>query len=104
MAVKVSIPSPLQQYTEDRDTVEIEAATVAEALRRLAERYDGLRKHLFGDDGQLRRFVNVYVNDEDIRFLQKGNTALQPNDVLAIIPSVAGGGEPGRAMRSRDFC
>ena len=94
MAVKISIPSPLQQHTGNQETVEIEAGTVAEALSQLALRYEGLRHHLFADDQKLRPFVNVYLNDEDVRFLQKGETPVRDNDVLAIVPSIAGGAHP----------
>ncbi len=71
--------------------MEVEARTVAEALARLAEHYEGLRKHLFIEEGKLRTFVNVYLNDEDIRYLSKGATPVSEGDTLAIIPSIAGG-------------
>lgn len=91
MAVKVMIPTPLRQYTEKLDTVELEARTVAEALSGLTVKYDGLRKHLYNDEGKLRSFVNIYLNDEDIRYLQKDKTPVSPNDVISIVPSIAGG-------------
>ena len=91
MAVRVIIPTPLRQYTEKKDSVDVEAKTVAEALSGITERYADLRRHLFTDDGKLRSFVNVYLNDEDIRYLQKGQTPLQENDVISIVPSIAGG-------------
>ena len=92
MAVKVSIPSPLQQYTDSMETVDVDAATVGEALEQLSLRYEGLRKHLFTETGKLRTFVNVYLNDEDIRFLQRDATPVHAGDVLAIVPTIAGGG------------
>jgi adenylyltransferase/sulfurtransferase len=92
MAVKVSIPSPLQQYTESKDTIDVDATTVGEALAQLSSRYEGLRKHLFTDSGKLRTFVNVYLNEEDIRFLQRDATPVHAGDVLAIVPTIAGGG------------
>ncbi len=92
MPIKITIPSPLQQYTNDQEVVHVRARTVAEALASLAARYEGLQKHLFTEEGKLRTFVNVYLNDEDVRFLQRDATALRDNDVLAIIPSIAGGG------------
>jgi len=92
MAVKVSIPSPLQQYTESKDTIDVDATTVGEALAQLSSRYEGLRKHLFTETGKLRTFVNVYVNEEDIRFLQRDATPVHAGDVLAIVPTIAGGG------------
>jgi molybdopterin converting factor small subunit len=91
MAVRVIIPTPLRQYTEKKDSVDVEAKTVAEALSGITARYGDLRRHLFTDDGKLRSFVNVYLNDEDIRYLQKEHTPLQDNDVLSIVPSIAGG-------------
>jgi molybdopterin converting factor small subunit len=91
MAIKVIIPTPLRQYTEKRDTIEVTGGTVAEALSRLTAQYAALRKHLYTDEGKLRSFVNVYLNDEDIRYLQKDQTPLNDNDVISIIPSIAGG-------------
>jgi molybdopterin converting factor small subunit len=91
MPVKVIIPTPLRQYAGKQDAVEIQAATVAEALAGLTTQYSDLRKHLFTDEGKLRNFVNVYLNDEDIRYLKKDQTPLQDNDVISIVPSIAGG-------------
>jgi len=91
MAVKVSIPSPLQQYTDSKDTIDLEVTTVGEALAELSSRYEGLRRHLYTDEGKLRTFVNVYLNDEDIRFLQREATPLKAGDELAIVPTIAGG-------------
>lgn len=91
MAVRVSIPSPLQQYTDAKETIEVEAATVGEVLAALGSRYEGLRKHLFTDTGKLRTFVNVYLNDEDVRFLQRDATPVRSGDVIAIVPTIAGG-------------
>ncbi|MGH9470546.1 MAG: MoaD/ThiS family protein [Terriglobia bacterium] len=91
MAVKVMIPTPLRQYTEKRDTIELQAGTVGEVLTGLTAQYQGLRKHLYNDEGRLRSFVNIYLNDEDIRYLQKDKTPVNDNDVLSIVPSIAGG-------------
>ena len=91
MGVKVCIPSPLQQYTQSRDTIAVEAATVGEALTALAAQSEGLRTCLFTEAGKLRTFVNVYVNDEDVRFLQRDATPLRDGDVLSIVPTIAGG-------------
>ena len=91
MPVRVIIPTPLRQYAGKKDAVEIEAKTVAEALSGLTSKYGDLRRHLFTDDGKLRSFVNVYLNDEDIRYLQKEATPVRENDVLSIVPSIAGG-------------
>ncbi len=91
MPVTVQIPTPLRQYTGKKESVDVEAKTVAEALQKLTTEYSDLRRHLFTDDGKLRNFVNVYVGDEDIRFLQKDQTPLNDKDVLSIVPSIAGG-------------
>jgi molybdopterin converting factor small subunit len=91
MAVKVIIPTPLRAYAGKRDSAEFKAATVGEALGHLTTQFSELRKHLFTDDGKLRSFVNVYVNDEDIRYLAKENTPTKDGDTISIIPSIAGG-------------
>ena len=93
MAVKVIIPTPLRSYAGKQESVELEAATVGEALAGLTNRYEELKKHLFADDGRLRSFVNVYVNDEDIRYLEKENTPIKDGDTISIVPSIAGGSE-----------
>ena len=91
MAVKVTIPTPLRAYAGKKDSAEVHAATVGEALGQLTAQYGDLKKHLFTEDGKLRSFVNVYVNDEDIRYLAKENTPTKDGDVVSIIPSIAGG-------------
>ena len=91
MPVTVLIPTPLRQYTGKKESVVVEAKTVAEALQSLTAQYAELRRHLFTDEGKLRNFVNVYLGDEDIRFLQKDQTPLNDKDVLSIVPSIAGG-------------
>lgn len=91
MPVKVVIPTPLRQYTEKRDSVEVQGNTVGEALAGLTMHYGDLRKHLYNDEGKLRSFVNIYLNDEDIRYLQKNETPLKDDDVISIVPSIAGG-------------
>jgi molybdopterin converting factor small subunit len=91
MAVKVIIPTPLRVYAGKRDSAEFPAATVGEALGQLTSQYSELRRHLFTEDGKLRSFVNVYVNDEDIRYLAKEGTPTKDGDVVSIIPSIAGG-------------
>jgi molybdopterin converting factor small subunit len=91
MSVKVMIPTPLRAYTGKRDSAEFSAATVGEALRGLTSQFAELRKHLYTEDGKLRAFVNVYLNDEDIRYLAKENTPTKDGDTISIIPSIAGG-------------
>ena len=88
---KVLIPTPLRQYAEKKDTVELSGATVGEVLNALTSQYGDLRKHLFNDEGKLRSFVNVYLNDEDIRYLSKDKTEVKDGDTLSIVPSIAGG-------------
>jgi molybdopterin converting factor small subunit len=91
--MKIQIPTPLRAYAEKQTTVHVGGNTVGEALGDLVQRYQELRRHLFTDEGALRAFVNVYVNDEDIRYLQKEHTPVKESDVLYIVPSVAGGRE-----------
>ena len=91
MAVKVIIPTPLRAYADKQASVEVQAKTVAEALAALTSMHGELKKHLFSDDGRLRSFVNVYVNDEDIRYLQKDQTSVREGDTISIVPSIAGG-------------
>jgi molybdopterin/thiamine biosynthesis adenylyltransferase/rhodanese-related sulfurtransferase/molybdopterin converting factor small subunit len=91
MANKILIPTPLRPYTDKQEAVEVAGGTVGELLRQLTTKHEGLKKHLYTDDGKLRSFVNVYVNDEDIRYLQKEQTPVKDGDTLSIIPSVAGG-------------
>ena len=91
MAVKVMIPTPLRQFTGRQSSIECNAATVGEALGALTGTYTELKKHLFTDEGKIRSFVNVYVNDEDIRFLDKENTRTKDGDTISIVPSIAGG-------------
>ncbi len=94
MAVKIIIPTPLRQYTGKQDAIEVQAKTVGEALSGIIRQYADLRRHLYNDEGKLRSFVNIYLNDEDIRYLQKEMTPLQENDVISIVPSIAGGSAP----------
>src|SRR5947209_10438167 len=88
---KILIPTPLRQYVDKKDSVELEGGTVREVLDTLTSQYGDLKRHLFNDQGKLRSFVNVYVNDEDIRYLQKDATPLKNGDTVSIVPSIAGG-------------
>ncbi|MEO7133876.1 MAG: molybdopterin-synthase adenylyltransferase MoeB [Vicinamibacterales bacterium] len=88
---KILIPTPLRPFTDKLDAVEIDGATIGELLQNLTTKYGGLKQHLYAADGKLRSFVNIYVNDDDIRYLQKDQTPLKPGDTVSIIPSVAGG-------------
>ena len=91
MAYRVLIPTPLRPYTDQQDAVEVDGSTVGELLSSLTARYGELRRHLYSDEGKLRSFVNVYVNDDDIRYLEREATTLKAGDVVSIVPSVAGG-------------
>src|SRR5438445_1756593 len=88
---KILIPTPLRPYTDKQDAVDASGATVGELLADLTRKHAGLKAHLYNDQGKLRSFVNVYVNDEDIRYLQKEQTPVAASDTVSIIPSVAGG-------------
>ena len=97
----IFIPTPLRQYAGGKDTVSVSAGTVKVALDELTRSFPDLRKHLFTGEGKLRAFVNVYLNDEDVRYLpQKESTAVSASDTLSIIPSIAGG-SPAPSERRR---
>jgi adenylyltransferase/sulfurtransferase len=87
----IHIPTPLRPFTDKKESVQVQGATVGELLTDLTKQYEGLRRHLYADDGRLRNFVNIYLNDEDIRYLQREQTPVKPGDALSIVPSVAGG-------------
>ena len=88
---KIHIPTPLRQYTGKQAAVEVKASNVGEALTGLVNSHPDLRRHLYTDDGKLRAFVNVYLNDEDVRYLQKEATSVNDGDNISIVPSIAGG-------------
>jgi molybdopterin converting factor small subunit len=91
MPVPVRIPSPLRPFAAGQSVVEVEGATVADALRCLGEKHKELMARLRDEDGKLRSHVRIYVNDEDVRFLDEERTTLKAGDTLAIIPAIAGG-------------
>jgi sulfur-carrier protein len=91
MPIKVRIPTPLRKLTHDEEIVVVTAGTVAAAIAELQTRYPGIKERLTDDSGSVRRFVNVYVNEEDIRFLQNQDTSLKDGDEISIIPAIAGG-------------
>ncbi len=91
MAVKIRVPGALRQLTRGAAVVEVEGKDVAQALEALSRTYPGFRERLYDERGQLRQFINVYRNDEDIRFGSGLTTPLAENDDLAIVPAVAGG-------------
>ena len=91
MSVKVLIPTPLQKFTRDQATIDSEGSTISELLESLDKDFPGIKARLCDDQGELRRFINFYVNSEDIRFLDGKNTALNSGDEVSIVPAVAGG-------------
>jgi adenylyltransferase/sulfurtransferase len=91
MAVKILIPTPLRPYAGNNNAVSVEGGTVDQVLTQLTSQFPELKKHLYSETGALRSFVNVYVNEEDIRYLERGNTPLKDGDEVSIVPSVAGG-------------
>jgi molybdopterin converting factor small subunit len=88
---KIHIPTPLRQYVGKQADVSASGNTVGELLSDLVSKHPELRRHLYTDDGKLRAFVNVYLNDEDVRYLQKEATAVKDGDNISIVPSIAGG-------------
>ncbi len=91
MKVKVRIPLPLQGLTKNQDEVECEGSNVRELFENLNKKYPGIKERIYDEKGNLRRFVNIFVNDEDIRFLNGEDTSLKDGDVVSIIPAIAGG-------------
>ena len=91
MAVTVRIPTPLQRLTNGQAQVQCEGTTVSELLNDLEKRHPGIKERICDEQGKLRRFVNVFVNEEDIRFLQGDQTAVKSGDEVSIIPAIAGG-------------
>ena len=88
---KVMIPTPLRQFTAKQDSVNVPGTTVGEVLSALTSQYPDLRRQIFTDEGKLRSFVNVYLNDEDIRYIGKDAAPASEGDTLSLVPSIAGG-------------
>ena len=93
MSIKILIPTALRQYAQNRDSVELSGKNAGELLENLTREFPDLKKHLYDEDGKVRNFVNIYVNDDDIRYLQSYETEVNDGDIISIIPSVAGGAE-----------
>jgi len=91
MSVSVRIPTPLRKLTGGADEVAVEATNIGEMIENIEAAYPGLKERLCDDAGEIRRFVNVYVNDEDVRFLDGRATALKDGDEVSIVPAIAGG-------------
>lgn len=91
MAIEIRIPTPLRKYTSNLEAVEVDGGNVGEALSSLTESHPELKSRIFTDDGKVRRFVNIFANDEDIRFQDNLETALADGDSVSIVPAIAGG-------------
>lgn len=91
MAIEVRVPTILRPYTKDEKVVTVEGATIAEVISDLERQYPGIGARVLDDSGELRRFVNLYVNDEDVRFLGGLQTAVADGDTVTVLPAVAGG-------------
>lgn len=91
MPANVRIPSALRKLTNNEEVIEVSAGTVANLIAELQQRYPGIKERLLDENGTVRRFVNVYVNEEDIRFLQNQETPIKDGDEVSIIPAIAGG-------------
>ena len=91
MGIKVRIPTPLQKMTGDRPEVEVAGSSVGDVIENLEKSYPGIKGRICDESGKVRRFVNIYVNDEDIRFLSAEKTKLKDGDSVSIIPAIAGG-------------
>lgn len=91
MSVKVRIPTPLQKLTNYQAVVQVEAGNVNELVKSLESQYPGIKDRICDEKGKIRRFVNVYVNEEDIRFLKQEETLIKDGDEISIVPAIAGG-------------
>ncbi len=98
MEVQVRIPTPLRKLTGEQDTIKAKGDTVGEVLQWLTETYPGLKERLRDEKGEVRRFINIYVNDEDIRFVQNLETPLKEGDHVSIVPAIAGGASAKRRV------
>ena len=91
MPVKVRIPTPLQKLTNEQEEVDVKASSIRELIGSLEKNYPGIKDRICDESGNVRRFVNIFLNEEDIRFLNKESTSLKDGDVFSIIPAIAGG-------------
>ena len=91
MGVKVRIPTPLQKMTNNQPEIQAKGATISELIENLEKNFPGMKGRICDEAGKVRRFINIYVNDEDIRFLEKENTRVKDGDEVSIIPAIAGG-------------
>ena len=91
MSIMVRVPTPLQKLTKNKAEVEAKGSNIKELIEDLEKNFPGLKERLCDEKGKLRRFINIYVNEEDVRFLQQAETPLKDNDEVSIIPAIAGG-------------
>jgi len=91
MSIKVRVPAPLQKITNNQAEVSAEGATIKELIEDHEKRYPGIKERVCDQTGKIRRFINIYVNEEDVRFLQRDTTRLKDGDEVSIIPAIAGG-------------
>ena len=91
MSITVRVPTPLQKLTKNKAEVEAKGSNIKELIEDLEKNFPGLKERLCDEKGKLRRFINIYVNEEDVRFLQQAETPLKDNDEVSIIPAIAGG-------------
>ncbi len=91
MAIKVRIPTPLQKYTNNQAEVSVEASDIKNLIENLEKSFPGIKERICDEKGNLRKFINIYVNEEDVRFLQRDETLLKDGDEVSIIPAIAGG-------------
>ncbi|MFN3870816.1 MAG: ubiquitin-like small modifier protein 1 [Aquificaceae bacterium] len=89
--ITIRVPTPLRRITNGQGEVQVEASTIKEAIEKLEEIYPGFKERLLDEKGEMRKFVNLYLNDEDIRFLKGLDTELKDGDVISIVPAIAGG-------------
>ncbi len=101
MNVEVRIPTLLRKFTKGKATVKVEGKTIEELLKELNKKYPGIRERICDEKGEIRRFINIYVNDEDIRFLKGKKTKLEDGNEVSILPAVAGGGSTRLPMQPR---
>lgn len=94
MAIKVRIPTPLRRCTNQKDEVEADGANIKEVLDNLEKQYPELRERVRGEDGKVRKFIVIYLNDEDMRFMESEETPVKDGDVMSILPAIAGGNRP----------
>ena len=91
MAVKVRIPTPLMKLTDNQAEVSAEGVSISEVINNLENQFNGIKERICDENGSPRRFINIYINEEDIRFLEGANTAVKEGDEISIIPAIAGG-------------